>query len=76
MTNFEKWQASLPEKDRVQNVGALVIDNGPETDVDEFRYTMNIDCKTCPCRDRCSEAHSYWVGCADIFREWAREEAK
>ena len=29
MTNFEKWQQTLPENDRVENVEALVIDHGP-----------------------------------------------
>ena len=76
MTNFENWQATIPEKDRVENVEALVIDHGPETDEAEFRYEMNIPCETCPCRDRCEKEHSFWRGCADIFQEWAKEETK
>ena len=75
MTNFERWQNTLPQNKRVEKPEDLVLDRGEETDKDEFRHMVMIDCDDCPCRKECDLAHDCWTGCADIFLDWAKEES-
>lgn len=77
MTNFEKWQQTLPENDRVSKPEDLIIDRGPDIDEkEEFRHVVKLPCKNCPCLEKCGREHDYWRGCSDIFQEWAKEETK
>lgn len=75
MTNFERWQDTLPENKRVKKPEDLLIDRGDEVDEDEFRHIVKIACDECPCQKECGKNHDYWTGCATIFLDWAKEES-
>lgn len=75
MTNFEAWQKTLPESERVEKVEDLIVDRGEEcNDPDDDRCVIRHDCRVCPINGKCGR--DYWNGCVDVFTAWAKSEAK
>ena len=76
MTNFERWQNTLPENKRVEKPEDMLIDQGEKIDEqEEFRYVAKFSCDECPCQKECGQKHDYWTGCATVFLDWAKEES-
>ncbi len=68
MTNFEAWQKTLPESERVKKVEDLIVDRGEEcNDPDDDRYVIRHDCRDCPINGKCGK--DYWNGCVDVFTD-------
>jgi hypothetical protein len=62
MTNFEKWRSKLTVEDFVVNGHKDII----------FSFLCNM----CPAKNYCdSTPENELGGCADILRQWAKQES-